>query len=528
MPTITIKDPITKKNISIYKALLKGDLDTLKRVYEINKEDVSIFNMPYNGFYPYDWIMRKNHFDIIEYFISIRVEPIFDHYSFANLYKYDFNNDFKLLDQLLTIPNINILSVCWKALTPNKFKREQFIKIMNHSNTRFIYDKYNYGHIEGISSEKDIIGVVYDSRDNFWISLMNMHEDIFNILLELGYIFNPLNILERFSYNCCNCKFAYDFSYPFNKIMLKSILDKIKSNELNDKDKETLDTSMYILLCYNNGSSNFKNLIQIYNFDFNIKLIKKLHHNKYLDKHYSNFNRMRLYPYYSLIENMIIYDYIYYFKFLLKHNGGVIKSNSLLFHIFNRFRNYEIGNYIFNTNIFNMFNFLNDNYHDILFCDDHTNWEFDYNNDYKYDFGYNINNIDEFNKMIIEKYEKNEINEIHEKYLHIITYILFYNTKDDQKYILKLILTNITKNTSYIEKYILIHQKSIINKYKSIIDDINSNINSNNINIIKNFNNDTLKCIKLYQECGFTFSESFLTNPNFTEIDNLKTKILSM
>lgn len=526
--TDAVKDPKTKKKISIYNALRKGDLDTLKKVYEIKEGDLTLFNQSHGGIYPYDWAMRKGYYKLIEWFVSIGVKPTFDCDSFLKIYSDDLKHDFRSLDQLLTIPNINLLYVCSKALTPTKFRKEQFIKIMNHSNTRLLYNKYNYGYIE--EDEKDDHHY-YPNNINeigfFWTALMNIDEDVFQILIEFGYEFNSLKILKAFS----NISYYTHDRVPFKKVMLEALFTKVKSKELTDEENIIFDQSMYKLLYSNfNLSTKLKILIKLYGdkYDFNRKM-KAILSNCY-NNYCLNIN-------YSLIEEAVHKNDLVSLKLMLKCNGGVIKSNKLFLTLFNK-----LQFLFYDTDFVNMFNFLNNNYKELLFCEDDENWNFNYSTD-KYKYKYNFSpwfslEFQSFIKAIIENCKN-------EKFLQMITYIYTFRVNDkDREEILKFSFTNITKEVNYIEEHILQQQDLIIKKYKSIINKFNDFLGKfpfdKNQAIVKreyeysyhsNIYKRILNYIKFYQICGYTFSESFMTNPRFEEIEKYEAyikEILSM
>lgn len=507
--TDTVKDPKTKKKISIYNALRKGDLDTLKRIYEIKEGDLTLFSKRHGGLYPYDWVMRRGYYKLIEWFVSIGVEPNFDYDSFFKIYSDDLKHDFRSLDQLLTIPNINLLSVCWKALTPTKFRKEQFIKIMNHSNTHLLYNKYNYGYIKGVKEEKDDHHYCPDNmnaRECFWTALMNIDEDVFQILIEFGYEFNSLKILEAFS----NISYYRYDTVPFKKVMLEALFTRVKSKELTDEENIIFDQSMYKLLYSNyNLSTKLKILIKLYGdkYDFNREM--KATVSKYYNKYSLNIN-------YSLIEEVVYENDLVSLKLMLKCNGGVIKSNKLFLTLFNK-----LQFLFYDKDFLNMFNFLNDNYKELLFCEDDENWDFNYStdkyyNEYKFSPWFSFE-FQSFLKAIIENCKN-------EKFLQMITYMYTFRVNNkEREEILKFSFTNITKEVNYVEEYILQIQDLAYNyllsklplyKNKAIVG--SEYKYSYNFNVYKKI----LNCIKLYQTCGYTFSENFITNPKFEEIEN--------
>lgn len=512
----TVKDPETGKKISIYNALRKGELDTLKRIYEIKEGDLTLFNILHGGLYPFDWAMRRGYYNLIEWFVSIGVEPKFDQDSFVKIYSDDLKHDFRSLDQLLTIPNINLLSVYWKALTPTRFRREQFIKIMNHGNTHFLYNKYNYGYIEGVEGEKDDNSYCYnypdgiDARDSFWKALMNIGEDVFQILVELGYDFYPLKILEIFS----DISYKRYYSLPFKKVMLQSLLKRVESNELTDEEKITVDQSMNKLLYSNyDVSTKLKMLIKLYGdrYDFNCSMKKSV-------------SKYELHIDYSLIEQVVYNNDLVSLKLLLEYNGGVITSNRLFSTLFGRFRFLSSD-----SDVFRLFHFLNDNYQEILFCEDDENWDFDYYSDIHYNSHWFSTTFQNFLKVIIENCKN-------EKFLQMLTSIHLSKVNDeDRREILKFSFANITTGVNYIEEHILGLQDLVIKNCKSIISGFNCCLTSKSFPLYKNvaivkreyrysyyipIYIKMLNYIKFYQECGYTFSESFLTDPKFEKIKN--------
>lgn len=506
-----IKDPETNKNISIYNALRKGDLDKIRRVYEIKKGDISIFNEEYGGLYPYDWAFRKMHYNLIDYFISIKIEPKFEVESFYKIYSDDIKNNTGIIDKLLTIPNINILSVYWKSLTPQKFRKDLFIKIMKHSVSRYVYDKYNFGYNKKIVDCSNINMNIYypicnsncyynlNKKESFWMQLMNINEDIFKILEELNYSFNPLKILEFLSNINKYINNSWYDPFPFSKIMMTSLVNLIKSSELTEEDNIIFNNSMYKLLnCYYNKTSKLKILIDLYGdkYDFNCKL----------DIYIKNYNI-------SFIEKTVYKNELKSLKLLLKYNGGVIKSNKLFYYLLKKFNIYSFK--ILSEDL-NMLNFLNDNYQDTLFCDDNENWNFDFDivdmdycsyNNVTYSFSFEIKNIF---KLISEQCKN-------EKFLQMISllYLPFIdrsiNIDNKIKDILKFCFINITQNVNYIEDIITEY-------YNNITNDIKIKKRCNNV---MEMHNNILKYIQLYQECGYIFSETFLSNLKLLEIEKL-------
>jgi hypothetical protein len=508
---MSVKDPETKEKISVYNALRKGDLDKIKRVYEIKKGDISIFNEKYGGLYPYDWAFRRLYYNLIEYFISIKIEPKFDNNSFFKIYSDDVKNNTGIIDKLLTIPNINILSVYWESLKPQKFRKDLFIKIMNHSATRYVYYNKNFGYNKKcVDCGKNDISIYYpiynsncyynlNEKESFWMQLMNIDEDMFKILEELNYNFNPLKILELLSNINKYINNSWYKPFPFSKIMMSSLVNLIKSSELTEEDNIIFNNSMYKLLnCYYKNTPKLKILIDLYGdkYDFNCKLDIYIPNNKI-----------------SLIEKMVYKNELKSLKLLLKYNGGVIKSNKLFYYLLKK--NFNIYSFKNLTKNISMFNFLNDNYQDTLFCEDNENWNFDYNIYDTYCYSYDIINYS-FSSEIKNTFKLISEQCKNEKFLQMISFLYHpfidksININDKIKDSLKFCFTNITQNVNYIEKIIIDYQDLIITKSNKRIYFIYNNI---------------LKYIKLYQECGYIFSETFLNHPNFSKIDQLKKEI---
>lgn len=507
---IKVKDPETKKQLSIYNTLCKGELNILKRIYEIKDGDMSFLNERYGGLYPYDWVMRKGYYNIIDWFVQIGVKPRFNEDSFAKIYTFDLKNDFRGLIQLLKIPDVDMLTNCFKALTTTKYRREQFVQIMSHHNTRKLFYELDYGFIKEVKYDDP----KKEKKDNikarfFWITMMNINDDIFSLLEELGYTFNYVLLLQNYSEQHREHSDYYNISCSFKRVMINSLWEKVKFDSLEKDEKKIVDDAMFTLLWKNRRiDSRVKLLLTLYGdkYDFN----RKYGSNKNISK--------------SIIEDYVGQHDLKSLKLILKYQDKIV-SNRLFALLFKN--NIDLH---CDKDYLNMYNFLYENYKEQLFCDDEMNWRFFIESNYTSACWFSTT-FKTYLEAIIE-------NCTNEKFKQMLTYhyanvnfivtsipnekveVTFTPNEKVEK-ILKYSFEKITDNLNYIEEYISIILDSVVQIRKNMIKHFNKSKESlfdiNEYCFIK-----VKRLIPIYTKVGYRFSDQIISDPRWKEIEELK------
>lgn len=524
--TKAFKDPETKKSLSMYKACKDGDLETLKRIYEI-KKDVKIFDEYIGSNKPFIWALRFGHFDMLQFLISLNVTAEIDDFTLKKYWKFDKATGFKNLPMLLSIPEIDLLTNLHWVNTPTGFVKSAFIQIMKHPYTKKLYDDKDYGmlskYYNNVSNLDNTIQYCVRESIQFWCSLLRVNDDLFQVMEELGYSFNCYNIMRTIS-DVSKTHYYASSSFgeggtPIKKKMLDSMFTRIQ-----DHTKDEIHELMHLMLhSYWVGQINIKPLLKLYGkkYDFNKK-----------------------YKQYLVITNS--YEDISFFELLvLKHDIDIlkdlvkiqpeIKSKRLIKMIYNgNYANFYKGDYSEGyyrrkyKNPYNVFKFLKDNYPEELFDDNDKNWDFKISH-FRYDdrkVG-TLNSIKNIFDMILSSCT-------HHKFIQEFIYYHLYNStkyEDDfiifKPYILSAVESD--KEDKYLEPIIIDYLKRVMKYCYDQVKILNDNYyNKYSLSFLDNyvyFYNKTIHLVKIYKEAGYLFRTEFLNNPIWEKVADLVDKI---